>query len=179
MELAKRDDVPVELTWDLSLIYPTEEAMLADAQKMKELSLSMEASYKGNLTDAATINHCLDDYQEVYRLITLTANYCDLAVSVDYYNSANQTRNDRINSLISEIFSRLTFIESELSEQSEDVLNEAMQQSDTNRCYLAEILRNKAHRLNPETERAISALSQTFSAPYQIYNMAKACRYEI
>ena len=30
MELAKRDDVPVELTWDLSLIYPTEEAMLAD-----------------------------------------------------------------------------------------------------------------------------------------------------
>ena len=111
MELAKRDDVPVELTWDLSLIYPTEEAMLADAQKMKELSLSMEASYKGNLTDAATINHCLDDYQEVYRLITLTANYCDLAVSVDYYNSANQTRNDRINSLISEIFSRLTFIE--------------------------------------------------------------------
>ena len=173
MELAKRDDVPVELTWDLSLIYPTEEAMLADAQKMKELSLSMEASYKGNLTDAATINHCLDDYQEVYRLITLTANYCDLAVSVDYYNSANQTRNDRINSLISEIFSRLTFIESELSEQSEDVLNEAMQQSDTNRCYLAEILRNKAHRLSPETERAISALSQTFSAPYQIYNMAK------
>ena len=152
MELAKRDDVPVELTWDLSLIYPTEEAMLADAQKMKELSLSMEASYKGNLTDAATINHCLDDYQEVYRLITLTANYCDLAVSVDYYNSANQTRNDRINSLISEIFSRLTFIESELSEQSEDVLNEAMQQSDTNRCYLAEILRNKAHRLSPETE---------------------------
>ena len=125
MELAKRDDVPVELTWDLSLIYPTEEAMLADAQKIKELSLSMEASYKGNLTDAATINHCLDDYQEVYRLITLTANYCDLAVSVDYYNSANQTRNDRINSLISEIFSRLTFIESELSEQSEDVLNEA------------------------------------------------------
>ena len=61
MELAKRDDVPVELTWDLSLIYPTEEAMLADAQKMKELSLSMEASYKGNLpmqprsTTASTI----------------------------------------------------------------------------------------------------------------------------
>ena len=46
MELAKRDDVPVELTWDLSLIYPTEEAMLADAQKMKELSLSMEAQRK-------------------------------------------------------------------------------------------------------------------------------------
>ena len=173
MELAKRNDVPVELTWDLSLIYPSEEAMLADAQKMNELSLSMESSYKGHLVSGAIINRCLDDYQEVYRLATLTSNYCDLAVSVDYYNTANQTRNDRINSLCSEIFSRLTFIESELSEQSEDILREAMQQSDKNRCYLAEILRKKAHRLNPETERAFSALSQTFSAPYQIYNMTK------
>ena len=68
MELAKRDDVPVELTWDLSLIYPTEEAMLADAQKMKELSLSMEASYKGNLTDAATINHCLNNTRLLFRV---------------------------------------------------------------------------------------------------------------
>lgn len=49
MELAKRDDVPVELTWDLSLIYPTEEAMLADAQKMKELSLSMMLGSKASL----------------------------------------------------------------------------------------------------------------------------------
>lgn len=173
MELSKRDDVPVELTWDLSLIYPTEEAMLADADKAKELSLSMEHSYKGKLNQPSVINQCLDEYQEVYRLITLTANYCDLAVSVDYYNSANQVRNDRINNLCSEIFSRLTFIESELSEQPEEILKEAMQQSDTNRCYLAEIIRNKAHRLSPETERAFSALSQTFSAPYQIYNMAK------
>ena len=56
MELAKRDDVPVELTWDLSLIYPTEEAMLADAQKKKEISLTMEASpMQPRSTTASTI----------------------------------------------------------------------------------------------------------------------------
>ena len=173
MELAKRDAVPVELTWDLSLIYPTEEAMLQDAEKAKTLSLSMEQSYKGKLDNAAIINRCIDDYQEIYRLITLIENYCDLAVSVDYYNSHNQTRNDRISNLCSEILSRLTFIESELSEQADDILKEAMQGSDSNRCFLTQILRQKAHRLNPETERALSALSQTFSAPYQVYNMAK------
>ena len=173
MELAKRDAVPVELTWDLSLIYPTEEAMLQDAEKAKTLSLNMEQSYKGKLDNAAIINRCIDDYQEIYRLITLIGNYCDLAVSVDYYNSHNQTRNDRISNLCSEILSRLTFIESELSEQADDILKEAMQGSDSNRCFLTQILRQKAHRLNPETERALSALSQTFSAPYQIYNMAK------
>lgn len=54
---------------------------------------------------------CLDDYQEVYRLITLTANYCDLAVSVVTITTVQARRNDRINSLIyRRIFSRLTFI---------------------------------------------------------------------
>ena len=173
MELAKRDAVPVELTWDLSLIYPTEEAMLQDAEKAKTLSLSMEQSYKGKLDNATIINRCIDDYQEIYQLITLIGNYCDLAVSVDYYNSHNQTRNDRISNLCSETLSRLTFIESELSEQADDILKEAMRDSDSNRCFLTQILRQKAHRLNPETERALSALSQTFSTPYQVYNMAK------
>lgn len=33
MSLAMRNEVPVELTWDLSLIYPTEEAMYRDVEK--------------------------------------------------------------------------------------------------------------------------------------------------
>ena len=37
-ELAKRQDVPVELTWDLSLIYKTEDLMYADADKLKTLA---------------------------------------------------------------------------------------------------------------------------------------------
>lgn len=38
MELAMRKDVPEELTWDISAIYPTEEALLADSKKMKNLA---------------------------------------------------------------------------------------------------------------------------------------------
>ena len=33
MELKSRKDVPVELTWDLSSIYVTEEEMSADMEK--------------------------------------------------------------------------------------------------------------------------------------------------
>ena len=68
MELNMRKDVPVELTWDLSLIYPTEEAMLADAKKLEALSADMEKAYKGRLTDPDTINRCLDQLREVEEL---------------------------------------------------------------------------------------------------------------
>ena len=43
---------PVELTWDLSLIYPTEEAMYRDVEKMKDLCASMEERFKGKADNA-------------------------------------------------------------------------------------------------------------------------------
>lgn len=61
------------------------------------------------------------------RLMTLTGNYTDLAVSVDYYDSHNQERNDRVMNIISDINSRLSFINSEITEQSEETLKALLQ----------------------------------------------------
>ena len=46
-ELKSRGDIPVELTWDLSLIYATEEEMNQDIEKAKALCSSMVQDYKG------------------------------------------------------------------------------------------------------------------------------------
>lgn len=173
MALAMRKDVPVELTWDLSSIYKTEADMLQDAEKMMALCTHIEETYKGKLNTPENINACLDDYREVYRLATLTGNYCDLAVSVDYYDSYNQERNAKMNRQISDVFSRLSFVDSEIVEQDEAVLNQAISLATANKLYLQDILRGKPYLLSPETERVLSALSQTLNAPYQIYNMTK------
>lgn len=173
MALAMRKDVPVELTWDLSSIYKTEADMLQDAEKMMALCTHIEETYKGKLNTPESINACLDDYREVYRLATLTGNYCDLAVSVDYYDSYNQERNAKMNRQISDVFSRLSFVDSEIVEQDEAVLNQAISLATANKLYLQDILRGKPYLLSPETERVLSALSQTLNAPYQIYNMTK------
>lgn len=173
MSLAMRNEVPVELTWDLSLIYPTEEAMYRDVEKMKALCASMEERFKGKLTTPEAICDCLNDLQEMTRLMTLTGNYTDLAVSVDYYDSHNQERNDRVMNIISDINSRLSFINSEITEQREETLKASIAIAGGSRIYLEDILRRKPHQLHPETERALSALSQTLNTPYQIYNMTK------
>jgi oligoendopeptidase F len=173
MELRMRKDVPEELTWDLSLMYATEEDMYQDADQAKKLADEMEKKYKGNLTTPEIINACLDEYQHLYELITLVGHYCDLAVSVDYYDSHNQERNAKISHLISDIFSQLSFIEGEISEQDETVLQDTIELATGNKLYLKDLLRSKPHRLHPETEKAMASLSQTIHAPYQIYNMAK------
>lgn len=173
MKLAMRSEVSTALTWDLSLIYPTEDAMYQDLDRLQQLADAIVSSYHGQLTTPDSINACLDDYREFLRLMSLTRDYCDLAVSVDYYNTHNQERNDRVNSIITDLQSKLSFIDSELSQLDTSVLHTAMEQTTANRSYLENVLRARPYQLQPETERVLAALSQTLWAPYQIYNMTK------
>ena len=173
MELPNRKDVPVEETWDLSLIYPTEEAFQADVEALKALADRMERTYKDRLTDPETINACLDETRELERLMTLTVHYTDLAASVDYTDAVLQEKNERLGRLNADILSRLSFIDSQLSQAEESVLRAAADASAANRGYLEDVLRARPYRLHPEAERVLAAFSQTFDTPYQVYNMAK------
>lgn len=174
MELKMRKDVPVELTWDLSLIYDTETDFRKDMEALDSLGGHIVKEYKGKLASPELINACLDDLREMYRLLTWCGDYCDLAVSVDYYDTHNQERNEEFSRLSADILSRISFVDTEIAGQDEEVLNEAIRIATDNRHYLLDVLRNKPHKLHPETERALAALSPAIqSAPYQIYNMAK------
>ena len=54
MKLQRRADVPVELTWDLSLIYKTEEDMYQDVEAVKALAARIEEEYKGSIRRVPT-----------------------------------------------------------------------------------------------------------------------------
>lgn len=172
-ELLARKDVPVEQTWDLSLIYPNEEAMYADAEKMKELSRHIADTYKGHLDTPENIVNCLKDYEELQKIEILVLHYTDLAASVDYYDNYIQERNGKMGRLLSEISSELSFIESEITQQDEAVLEAAVEKAEGSKLYLKDILRGKPYQLHPEAERVLAAVSQTTGAPYEIYNVTK------
>lgn len=173
-ELKDRKEVPEELTWDLTRIYATEEDMLQDAGEMEKLTREIVETYKGRLNTPERIEACITAYRRVFELMTLTGNYCDLALSVDYYDNQNQERNGKISRLIARLQSELSFIRSEIMEQEEEVIRQAIAISQGNKYYLEDILRDKPHRLHPEAERVVSALSQSiYNTPYEIYNITK------
>ena len=172
-ELAMRKDVPEELKWDLSLIYKSEEAMNADLEKARALQKAIVATYKGKLTDADNIVHCLEAYEEYSKLETLIGSYTSLAVETDYYDTYNQERAERIDGEFRRMASGLSFVDSEIMEAPEDVLQEALNKAGRMRGYLSDLVRRKPHRLHPEAERALTALSKAFSTPSEIYHMAK------
>ncbi|MBO4872011.1 MAG: oligoendopeptidase F [Lachnospiraceae bacterium] len=173
MEPVMRKDVPVEETWDLSLIYPTEEAFQEAVSQYKALADGICGKYQGKLTDADAIVACLDAYEELEKLGGLIGSYSGLAVEVDYYDGAALERDRRIRSMNAEISSRLTFIRSEILEQPEAVIEEAIKKTVIAKGYLRDVLREKPHTLSPETERVLAAFEQSFQTPYEVYSITK------
>ena len=173
MKLNARKDVPVNETWDLSLIFATEADFEAAVEKAKKLADTLEKTYKNALTTPESIAECLALYEELEILLYQTTSYTSLAVSVDYTDTEAQKKDAKMTALAAEIGSRLSFIESEIADAPEDLIRAAMDKTGRAKHYLAEILREKPHRLSAETEKVLAALSPVFNAPYDIYHMTK------
>lgn len=173
MKLNARKDVPVNETWDLSLIFAAEADFEAAVEKAKALAGTLEKTYKNALTTPESIAECLALYEELEILLYQTTSYTSLAVSVDYTDTEAQKKDAKMTALAAEIGSRLSFIESEIADAPEELIRAAMDKTGRAKHYLAEILREKPHRLSAETEKVLAALSPVFNAPYDIYHMTK------
>ena len=173
MKLNARKDVPVNETWDLSLIFAAEADFEAAVEKAKALADTLEKTYKNALTTPESIAECLALYEELEILLYQTTSYTSLAVSVDYTDTEAQKKDAKMTALAAEIGSRLSFIESEIADAPEELICAAMDKTGRAKHYLAEILREKPHRLSAETEKVLAALRPVFNAPYDIYHMTK------
>lgn len=173
MKLNARKDVPVNETWDLSLIFAAEADFEAAVEKAKALADTLEKTYKNALTTPESIAECLALYEELEILLYQTTSYTSLAVSVDYTDTEAQKKDAKMTALAAEIGSRLSFIESEIADAPEELIRAAMDKTGRAKHYLAEILREKPHRLSAETEKVLVALRPVFNAPYDIYHMTK------
>lgn len=171
--LKNRKDVEQSLTWDLSAIYATEQQYNLAVKELQGLTFEMEKNYKGRLNTASNINQCLDKVREIAQVMYLTGAFVELAVSVDHTNNENQDRFMKFMNIASDINSLLSFVDSEIIQADEKIIEDAIIESKENSNYLNNIKRNKAHALHPEVERVLAALSGTLEAPYSIYERAK------
>lgn len=172
-KLARRQQVPLQLTWDLSLIYPSEADYQADLEKMIALSKEIVENYPNTLSTPKRIHDCVESYRQVMEIMVLTSNYAQLAVEVDYYDTQAQKRAGALESIIHQIQADLAFIATEIAFQDEIVLNQALALSTNGKGYLQEIIRNKPHMLSNEVEKTLSALQTAFDTPLSVYNHMK------
>ncbi|MBU3072303.1 oligoendopeptidase F [Clostridium estertheticum] len=171
--LKERKDVDKSLTWDLSSLYLAEKQYDLALQGLEELTLAIERNYKHKLNNASIINDCLDKMRVVMESEDLVENYASLKVSTDQSNEENQARYMKSINILADLESRLSFVESEISEVDDKIIDQAIEESKENGNYLSKIKRFKKHSLHPEVEKVLSALSGTLDSAYSTYDTTK------
>ncbi len=171
--MKKRSEVSEDLKWDLSRIYKSQDEMRADLEVCKDMCKDLQDKYKGKLIDADSINSCLEMFEKFIIKISHINDYVSLEVSTDYTNAEAKKLNALVSFEITKMLSELSFIESEIADAPKGVLDSAIDKATIARNYLLDIVREKPHRLSPETERTLAALSETFDAPYEMYEQTK------
>lgn len=172
-KILKRSETEKKYTWDLTQIYKTKEDFNNDVKKLVDTMTNFIKEYKGKLSKAETIAKAYKDMEKIYELSSRTSSYASLTLNEDFTNNESQKQVMEFRNKISTLQSELSFFNSELIQQEEDVLKKAIELNADAKHSIEELLRDKPHTLSPESERVIAALSPAIEGNYDIYNTAK------
>ncbi len=169
----KRSEVPENMKWDLGLIYKNAEEAWKEAQELKTIAERVEKDYKGKLTTAEAIVECLHLTERMEEIATKAGSYFSLELETDFTNAQSVANMNKVSGMFTECFTRITFVENEITEADSKVLEKAVKIGGTVSGKIKDILRAKPHILSPDTEKALASLSEFMGTPYDIYKQAK------
>ena len=109
--LPKRNEVPVEMTWNLDDIYTSLDAWEADVADSVKLADDI-AAYEGHVTaDAATLVNVMDLYEACLMKLYRLSSYASMRHDEDTADASNQALMQRAQSTEVRIAEKIAFLE--------------------------------------------------------------------
>lgn len=177
-ELLKRSEVDPAFTWNLADMYATPAAWEADIQMILEYAGKL-AEKEGKVTaTAADLYETLSTQAIMEEKVDLAYTYAARLSDEDTGNATHQAMVMRLRTIIAGISSNLAFIEPEILETPEEVLERyyaEMPDLEFYRKQIQEIQRLKPHCLTAEMEKLLamtSEMSGTASSTFAVFNNA-------
>lgn len=173
MKILERNEISENIKWNLKDIYESTDD-LKDALKNLERTVhQFNQSYKGKLNDAQTCVDALDDFAKIETTINHISVYTSLYANEDQTNPLAINLSGEVSMHLGHLLPELNFLNQELSTLNKEVLEEIGKIEPEYKRLTEKTLNKLPHRLDPKVENALSLLSGTLDAPYEIYNMAK------
>jgi len=172
--LPRREEMPLEHTWDLESMYPSPEAW-EDAFKRLEGELPRLAELQGRLGESA--QHLRAYFElfeqlgpEMYKLY----NYAGRAFDVDTTNQTNAARVSRAQGLAARFMAAIAFAEPELLALEPQTLERFIAELPAlkrYRHYLDNLMRLKPHVRSAEVEAVMAQASDALATPANVYTV--------
>lgn len=161
-------------TWKLEDIFTSNEAVLSSMEEAKIL-MNKLSSYKGQLTSSATtLFNFLTESDTALQLTSKIYVYCNMRLHEDGTSAVYQDLSSQSNSLLVKLQSAVSFANPEMSTLTDEQLNAMMKEEpklELYKRYLNEILRQKSHILDANTEELLSQFTEIADAPSKIFAM--------
>lgn len=172
-----RQDVPEQLTWNLTDIFPSEEAWeMALARVLGDLHTVTD--YQGRLAEGATVLlDCVEALEALSKDFAQVTSYAYLKQSTDGTDPVNQEMLGRSSAAGAQFAAQTAFVRSEALALPDGTLERYLEEEprlkDFER-YIQRLLEGKSFLLSPETEKALASLGEILGSPSMIYNRSKA-----
>ena len=167
-----RKDVPELEKWNLNDLFNSDEQFYDILDNVLNQSKSFNQQYKGKISDAKMIKKVLSEFENILIQLERLGNYAELRLSVDTANTDAQTLSAKLSTNYGKISSQLSFVESEILMLPEEVIKQAIEESDVPH-YLEKLIESKPYQLSPEVEQVMASLSSTFQSAYELYGTTK------
>ncbi|WP_377889580.1 oligoendopeptidase F [Alkalihalobacillus sp. R86527] len=172
--LPKREDIPVEDTWDLEAIYENDQKWEEEFKEIKALIPEME-KYKGKLSESAeTLYAGLHQQDEITKKLGKLFTYAHMRYDQDTTNSTYQGLNDRASNLATQVSSALAFVVPEILSIPEKEIESYLKENKDLKLYaqaLDEINRQRPHVLSKEEEAILAGISDVTNSSSNTFGM--------
>ena len=171
--IRKREEIPVEDTWDLSDLYPSDEAWEQELATLSE-EQALLSGFAGKLgTSAEDLFGYLSNTERVDTKVMRLANYCMRKADQDTRNAACQAMVGRLMSVAVGLSAACSFDTPEIMAISDETLEGfygAYPALERYRRHLTDVRRMKAHTLSAAEEKLLAAAGEMADAPSSIFN---------
>lgn len=169
----KRNEVPIEQTWDTTTIFKDDEAFEASFKALEE-ALSGVNDYQGKLSESAeTLKEALTLRNELLYQFGHIYVYAHLNSDVDTANSHYRGLELRARSLGSKVSSAFSYFDTELLKSDEALIKSYLEHDDL-KIYQHEfelLFKQRAHILSLEEETLLAKASNVLSSGSQAFSV--------
>ncbi|MEG1504377.1 MAG: oligoendopeptidase F [Enterococcus sp.] len=166
-QLPTRQEVPVELTWDLTKIFVNDAAFEAKFTALTEELATVE-QIKGSLGQGASeLLKAVDYVLDIYRKAEVIYVYAHLKNDEDTANTTNQALYARASSLIAKVSEAVSWFEPELLQLSDEQIAAYFDEEPKLQLYrhfIEQIISERAHVLPAEQEALLAGASEIFGS---------------
>lgn len=174
-QLPLRKELPIEETWDLSLLFADQSLYEEEVASLRSAILQFRDAYQGQLNTVTNIEQALEAYDSIRQRLSPVYNYANLGYQVDKYNTTYEENIQKFSYFYDWMRSQLNFFDSELSAVAPEIMTQVRQGAVGQKyiAFLDAMEREKAILQSPEVEQALSHLQGALSSHSDLYEAMK------